>query len=72
MMWPGSDFKYDDISCTFTTKFNTAEPWENRVDTVMSWFTNKKTPANLVMLYIEEPDAHGHIYSPDSNVVSKI
>lgn len=34
----------------------------------MSWFTDKKTPANLVMLYIEEPDSHGHVYGPDSPV----
>lgn len=69
MMWPGSDFEYEHTSCTFTTKFNTSIPWTKRVDTVMEWFTDKKTPANLVMLYIEEPDADGHIYGPDSDVV---
>lgn len=43
--------------------------WNERVDTVMTWFTHGKTPANLVMLYIEEPDVSGHVYSPDSDVV---
>lgn len=68
-MWPGSDFKYDGISCTFTGKFDEKMKWEERVDTALSWFTDEKTPANLVMLYIEEPDSHGHIYGPESTVV---
>lgn len=70
MMWTGSDFEYDGINCTFTAKFNEKVKWEERVDTALSWFTDKKTPANLVMLYIEEPDSHGHIYGPDSPVVN--
>lgn len=70
MMWPGSNFKYDDTACTFSQSFNQTMSWNERVDIVMTWFTNGKTPANLVMMYIEEPDVHAHIYSPDSNVVS--
>lgn len=70
MMWPGSNFKYDDTACTFSQNFNETMSWNERVDIVMTWFTNEKTPANLVMMYIEEPDVHAHIYSPDSNVVS--
>ena len=69
MMWPGSDFEYDGLNCTFTGIFNEKVEWEERVDTALSWFTDEKTPANLVMLYIEEPDSHGHIYGPDSPVV---
>lgn len=26
-------------------------------------------PANLVMLYFEEPDAHGHAFGPNSKTV---
>lgn len=36
---------------------------------VISWITSKTKPANLVMLYIEEPDLHGHIFGPNSPVV---
>lgn len=70
MMWPGSNFAYDGTACTFTKDFDMKVPWNERVDTVMTWFTHEKTPTNLVMLYIEEPDLDGHVYSPDSNVVS--
>lgn len=72
MMWPGTDFDYNGINCTFTAKLDIKMKWEDRVDTAMSWFTDKKTPANLVMLYIEEPDAHAHGFGPDSSVVSII
>lgn len=70
MMWPGSDFDYNGISCTFTEKFNNKMKWEIRVDTALSWFQDEKTPANLVLMYIEEPDADAHIFGPESNVVS--
>lgn len=69
MMWTGSDFDYDGRTCTFTKSFNETVVWEERVDIALSWFTDKKTPANLVMMYIEEPDAYGHIYGPESPVV---
>lgn len=70
MMWPGSNFDYKGINCTFVGNFDGNMKWEQRVDIALSWFTHKRTPANFVMLYIEEPDAHGHIYGPESPVVS--
>lgn len=39
------------------------------MDTALSWFQDKVNPANLAMVYIEEPDRHGHAFSPDSEVV---
>lgn len=69
-MWPGGDFEYNGVKCTFSMSFNKTFEFEERVDTVMSWFTNEKTPANLVFLYLEEPDAVGHIYGPESDRVS--
>lgn len=71
MMWPGHDFEYAGVNCTFSQSFNTKEPWINRVDTALSWLSDPKTPANLVMLYIEEPDTVGHVYGPESDVVSE-
>lgn len=70
MMWPGSDFKYDGTACTFNWKFDPSKEWKDRVDEVMRWFTHEKTPANLVMLYIEQPDALAHVYGPDSEKVT--
>lgn len=34
--------------------------WTKRVDILISWFKHKKTPINFGLLYIEEPDQHGH------------
>lgn len=36
----------------------------------MNWFTDEKTPINLAMLYVEEPDGQSHMYGPDSINVS--
>lgn len=51
---------------TFTQKLDLDINFEKRIDTVISWFTHPKTPANLVMLYLEEPDLHGHAFGIDS------
>lgn len=71
MMWPGSDLAYDgSVKCTFTQKYNSTIPWKWRVDTVISWIKSPENPANLVMMYFEEPDKHAHALSPDSEVVN--
>lgn len=44
--------------------------FEERIDKAMSWFTHKETPVNLVMMYIEQPDMHSHVYGPQSIQVS--
>lgn len=44
-------------------------PLMERVDTALSWFVHEKTPANLVMLYIEEPDTQSHMWGPDAQIV---
>lgn len=63
MMWPGTDFSYSSqrINCSFYEKLNVTHPnvWEDRLEKVLQWY---QEGANLVMLYIEEPDHHGHIY----------
>lgn len=69
MMWPGSNYPYQNTTCTFNTQFNESMSWIERVDTAISWLTHKKTPANLVMFYIEEPDTQAHMYGPDSEKV---
>lgn len=68
-MWPGSDYPYSDHVCTFNIPYNESYGWNDRVDFAMSWFTDEKTPTNLVMMYFEEPDFHAHIYGPESEVV---
>lgn len=69
MMWPGSGFAYENTSCTFTHAFDMNVTMTERVDIAIDWFKHEQTPANLVMLYIEQPDFLGHVYSPDSTQV---
>lgn len=66
MMWAGSDYEYNGIECTFISKLDESMTYEHRIDTALSWFSNDKTPANLVMMYFEEPDEHAHAFGPDS------
>lgn len=70
MMWSGSEFEYNGVSCTFKEKYAPKKNWEKRIDTVFDWLTHEKTPANLVMLYIEEPDDKSHKYGYKSQQVS--
>lgn len=71
-MWAGSNFDYNGINCTFTEVLDLKMKLEDRIDIAISWFMDKKTPANLVMVYIEEPDEHGHAFGPNSKQVTQI
>lgn len=70
MMWPGSNYKYLNRYCTFSRELDKSVSWEERVKTALSWFKHKYTPANLVMMYMEEPDEEGHAFGPEADVVS--
>lgn len=72
MMWAGSNYEYNGINCTFTGVFELGAKYEKKVDTAISWFTDEKTPANLVMIYFDEPDEHSHRYGHESPEVSDI
>ncbi|ODM89479.1 Ectonucleotide pyrophosphatase/phosphodiesterase family member 5 [Orchesella cincta] len=69
LMWPGSNqpygFKNDSLPTYYYPTYNASVPWEDRVDIVISWITDKTKPANLVFLYFEEPDTHGHAFGPN-------
>lgn len=72
MMWPGSDYFYDGVSCKHKQHYNLSENFHDRVDQVMSWILDKKYPANLVMFYIEEPDTHAHAFGPESKEITEL
>lgn len=72
MMWPGSDFFYNDVSCRHKQHFNMSENLNERVDQVMSWILNKTHPANLVMFYVEDPDNHAHAFGPESQQITDL
>ncbi|GLV32097.1 hypothetical protein CBL_11947 [Carabus blaptoides fortunei] len=69
MMWPGGVYEYTGINATYIHQWDPTMSWFQRIDTAMSWILDKTRPANLVMLYFEEPDTHGHVYGPESPVV---
>jgi len=46
--------------------------WEDRIDTLMSWFVHPTNPINFGILYIEEPDYHGHIVGINTPEFNKI
>lgn len=66
LMWAGSDYDYNGIKCTFTKTLDVNMTYEDRIETAFSWFSDENTPANLVMMYFEEPDEHAHAFGPDS------
>jgi ectonucleotide pyrophosphatase/phosphodiesterase family protein 5 len=50
---------------------NLSMPYNQRVDYVINWLTDKNKPVNLGLLYFDEPDIAGHIFGPDSPEVVK-
>ncbi|CAL8123975.1 unnamed protein product [Orchesella dallaii] len=69
LMWPGSSQPYgiknDSLPTYYYPKYNGSVSWEYRVETVISWITDDTKPANLVFLYFDEPDTHGHAFGPN-------
>lgn len=66
MMWPGNEYKYNGIAPTYQKVWDSSESWEKRIDVAIDWILNPDKPANLVLLYIEEPDYHGHCFGVES------
>lgn len=71
MMWPGSDFEYDGVSCSYNRHYNLSVNYKERVDEVFEWILNETAPANLIMFYIEEPDLHAHAFGPESSTITE-
>lgn len=68
--WPGAEYEYDGINCTFQRVYDPNVAPTEIIDTAMDWLTHESTPANLVMLYIHEPDKTSHKFGPNSFQVS--
>lgn len=71
-MWPGTEFQYQNKSCHFIQKFDRSYGFKKRVDTVIQWMSDPKTPANFVLLYFEDPDFHAHAFGPESDTITQI
>lgn len=70
MMWPGSNYEYSGVNCSYSQIYSSKTPLTERVDTVIEWLTKEKDPPNLVMFYSEQPDKLAHIVGPNSENVS--
>ncbi|KAL5010939.1 hypothetical protein ScPMuIL_013244 [Solemya velum] len=75
-MWPGS---VAPVQCvkpdrTIPNSFwgNETYPFNDRIDQLILWFTDKKQPINFGMLYFPEPDEIGHHYGTDSVEIKEI
>lgn len=71
MYYPGSNFEYHNKSCTFTEVYSPDVEFKSRVSLAYKYMTHEKNPANLVMLYFEQPDDAAHKFGPKSEKVSK-
>lgn len=72
MMWPGSDFEYNNLKCTWGVHFNMSENYTERVDQIFTWIKNDTMSPNLIMFYIEEPDTHAHAFGPNSKTITDL
>ncbi|XP_076272529.1 bis(5'-adenosyl)-triphosphatase enpp4-like isoform X2 [Rhynchophorus ferrugineus] len=71
-MWPGGDFTYQGKNITYSVTFQNGFDWKKRVDQTIKWILDPEKPANLIMLYFEEPDTHGHAFGPNSVIIKDL
>lgn len=72
--WVGSEAPVGGHHNSIWKKFDTSVPYKDRADSVIAWLSLPESERpHLVMWYIEEPDAVGHDFTPDSmQVIAKI
>ncbi|KAL5278727.1 hypothetical protein ACFFRR_003381 [Megaselia abdita] len=70
MMWPGSNYEYSGIKCSYNQNYSADVPLMGRVDTMIEWLTKEKDPPNLVMFYSEQPDKLAHVVGPEAQNIT--
>lgn len=64
--WVGSETKIQGIQPTDWKIFNSKVSFQSRADSVIAWLERpQETRPNLIMWYLEEPDAVSHAHTPD-------
>ena len=71
-MWPGSQYEYNGTRNTFIKAFDLSVPWTERIDSMITWFLHPLKPINFGVLYIEEPDFHGHAYGVNAPIINEM
>uniref|UniRef100_A0A6V7QSS1 Ectonucleotide pyrophosphatase/phosphodiesterase family member 3 n=1 Tax=Ananas comosus var. bracteatus TaxID=296719 RepID=A0A6V7QSS1_ANACO len=72
--WPGSEVVKGNWTCPprFCPKYNGSVPFEQRVDTVLSYFDLPQNEIPVfINLYFEDPDKQGHQVGPDDPKITK-
>ncbi|KAE8658179.1 hypothetical protein F3Y22_tig00116974pilonHSYRG00100 [Hibiscus syriacus] len=72
--WPGSEVKKGSWDCPkkFCMFYNGSVPFEDRVDTVLSYFDLPSSEIPVFMtLYFEDPDHQGHDVGPDDPQITE-
>ena len=71
--WVGSEAPFNGEHPFHYELYNKTVPFQQRIDTVVEWFTDETHPINLGLLYFSEPDHTGHSVGPDSpEMIDKI
>ena len=66
--WVGSEYPIQGRQPSIWKPFDKKVPYSDRADSVVAWLQlPEDIRPHLVMWYIEEPDAIGHICTPDSS-----
>ncbi|GER35980.1 ectonucleotide pyrophosphatase/phosphodiesterase [Striga asiatica] len=72
--WPGAEVKRAFWDCPekYCMFYNSSVPFENRVDSVLSYFDlpDNEIPS-FMTLYFEDPDSQGHHVGPDDPRITK-
>jgi len=68
--WPESDSKLQNISSTYSYKYDKQRPYQERIDQIINWLKlpQAKRPT-FISGYFSLVDTMGHNYGPDSNQV---
>lgn len=73
MQWPGSISSYTDgqnndrrYRIHYQRTFHPKYDWQSNIETVVKWMNDVDQPANLIMMYFDQPDRKAHEFGPFS------
>lgn len=70
-MWPATNVRIRNSLPTHLTNYSHDAVWTQSIDSVLLWLRNETHPANLAMIYFDEPDAQAHLFGPFSKQVAQ-
>jgi predicted AlkP superfamily pyrophosphatase or phosphodiesterase len=68
--WVGSEAPIQGMQPSINKAYDKSVPFRSRVDSVIAWLRlPEDIRPHLIMWYMEEPDAAGHAFTPDSSAI---